>query len=271
MIVVENKNFDLHQICQSGQCFRMNRIGETDLFEVIAYGKYLKISQNDSMITFYCSEEEYKSVWRNYFDIDTDYEKIITKTDANDTYLQQAVSYGSGIRILNQDLWEMIITFIVSQQNNVKRIRKCINTLCEQYGEKMYTDEGSLYYDFPTPLALSEVSEEELKKCNLGYRSKYIHRTSTMIANDENILRRIKEADYQTAKQQLLELYGIGNKVADCICLFALHFHQAFPIDTHIKKVLEENYSDGFPFERYKDCCGVLQQYMFYYDLNSSK
>jgi N-glycosylase/DNA lyase len=237
-------------------------------YNLVAYGKYLEIQQTNDNISFDCSQEDYDNIWKKYFDMDTDYSVIIDGIDSNDKYLTQAANYGSGIRILRQDLWEMIISFIISQQNNIKRIRKCINMLCERYGEKMVSEGGVEYYDFPTPQRLSEATLEELFGCNLGYRSRYVRETATAIYHNEINLEALQDMDYPQARKELLKLCGIGAKVADCICLFALHKTGAFPVDTHINKVLATQYADGFPFEKYADYSGILQQYIFYYDLN---
>jgi N-glycosylase/DNA lyase len=240
-------------------------------YNLVAFGKYLEIHQDNENIIFDCTQEEYDSVWKNYFDMDTDYSAIIEGIDNNDGYLSSAAEYGSGIRILRQDLWEMIISFIVSQQNNIKRIRKCINLLCEKYGEKMVSESGVEYYAFPTPESLSKATIEELFGCNLGYRSRYIRETANAIYNKEIDLDALYELDYASARKKLLKLCGIGTKVADCICLFALHKTEAFPIDTHINKVLKEQYTEGFPFDKYGEYSGILQQYIFYYDLNGQE
>jgi N-glycosylase/DNA lyase len=242
---------------------------EDNSYNLVAFGKYLVIRQEDDNIYFDCTEDEYEKVWKRYFDIDTDYSEIISSIDTNDNYLVSAAEYGNGIRILRQDLWEMVISFIISQQNNIKRIRKCINLICEKYGEKKVSDKGVEYYDFPTPESLAGATIEDLFDCNLGYRSRYIHETANAIYHNEIDLESLFDMDYATARKQLLKLCGIGVKVADCICLFALHKTEAFPIDTHINKVLAAHYSDGFPFEKYADYSGILQQYIFYYDLNN--
>ena len=119
----------------SGQCFRMEACGE-NRYRLVAKGKYLELSQQEDDILFDCTQEEYHQIWKDYFDMDTDYAKVIAGIDTEDTYLSAAADYGKGIRILHQDLWEMIISFLISQQNNIKRIRKCVNQLCEKYGEK---------------------------------------------------------------------------------------------------------------------------------------
>ena len=168
---------------------------------------------------------------------------------------------------MNQDLWEMIVLFLISQQNNIVRIRKCIQNISETYGEKKQTEDGRVYYAFPEAEALAGLEEDELKKCNLGYRSKYVVRTARSVVNGEISLSQIREMPYKKAKEELLKLFGVGEKVADCICLFALHQTAAFPVDTHINQALKRHYPKGFPKRRYKGCEGIMQQYIFYYEL----
>ena len=151
MITVELDNFSLREICRSGQCFRMHETAENNTYELVAGDKYLKISQAGSIVNFYCSDVEFICYWVPYFDIDSDYGRYIEKVNPRDTYLSAAVQCGNGIRILRQDLWEMIITFLISQQNNISRIRSCIERLCVRYGEKLKAGDIE-YYSFPTPV-----------------------------------------------------------------------------------------------------------------------
>ena len=163
----------------------------------------------------------------------------------------------------------MIVTFLISQQNNIKRIRKCIETICRKYGERKVSPMGVEYYAFPTVEALSQVTEEDLRGCGLGYRAKYIAATARTIASGEISLEKIYDMRYHQAKKELMKLCGVGEKVAECICLFALHHMDAFPIDTHIRQVMDVHYKRGFPNRRYKGMRGIMQQYIFYYDLYS--
>lgn len=258
--------FDISQICESGQCFRM-RQEKNDTYSVIAGDRYLEIMQNGQECIFYCGVSEYEEFWRHYFDLDTDYLAYKEKINPKDTYLMSAAEFGGGIRILNQDLWEMIVSFLISQQNNIVRIRRCIQNISEKYGERKVSAEGIIYHAFPTPKSLAGLGEDELKDCNLGYRSKYVVRTARSIVSGEVSLDEIRRMPYKKAKEELLKLFGVGEKVADCICLFALHHLQAFPVDTHINQALERHYPKGFPKRRYKGCEGVMQQYIFYYEL----
>lgn len=272
MVSVELEHFSIEQICESGQCFRMKKL-ENGKTEVIAKGKYLLVYQDGNRVDFECSKDEYEGIWRQYFDIDsdTDYQSIIDSIDKKDLYLNNAAKYGDGIRILNQDLFEMIISFIISQRNNIKRIRNCISKLCEQYGEKRYyiSEDGEeiSYFDFPTAEALSTVRIEDIKKLGVGYRDEYIKRAAEDVVSGILNLDLLRTMSYKDSKDELLKLYGIGQKVADCICLFALHHTDAFPMDTHIISIVNNEYNGEFPFEKYKGYAGVLQQYMFFYDL----
>lgn len=266
MIIKYIDNFNLEQICQSGQCFRIKK-AEDGGWKIIAADRYLKIWQQGRETRFYCDEEEYETVWREYFDLDTDYTSYMAQVNPKDEYLVQAVNFGKGMRILKQDLWEMIVSFLISQQNNIVRIRRCIENLCVKYGEKRENAWGESYYTFPKPETLAGLSEDALKECNLGYRSKYVVRGARSVVSGDVRLHEIEKMSYKKAKEALLQLFGVGEKVADCICLFALHHLDAFPVDTHIHQALERHYKRGFPNRRYRGFRGVIQQYIFYYEL----
>lgn len=288
MVEKEIRHFSLEQICRSGQCFRMENIEEhesTDscentgehgnagghVYRILAGDKYLKVWQNGSLCRFYCSEEAFEQFWKDYFDLENDYGAYIEKANPNDAYLNRAIAFGSGMRILRQDLWEMIVSFLISQQNNIVRIRRCISNICGKYGEKREAEDGVIYYTFPQPEALAGLPEDALKECNLGYRSKYVVRAARSVVTGEFDLEAVGGMSYRKAKEELLKLFGVGEKVADCICLFGLHHLQAFPMDTHIKQAMAEHYKRGFPNRRYRGFQGVMQQYIFYYELCGKK
>lgn len=259
-------NFNISQICDSGQCFRMAQKND-DTYSVIASGRYLEIEQHGRECIFHCKEEEYEGFWKEYFDLESDYTLYISQINPNDHYLKNAAQYGNGIRILRQDLWEMIVSFLISQQNNIIRIRRCISNICECYGEPKINFRGETYYTFPEPEKLAFLPEDALKECNLGYRSKYVVRTARSIAEGGTDLGQISHMPYKNAKEELLKLFGVGEKVAECVCLFGLHHLQAFPIDTHIRQALDKHYKRGFPKRRYKGYEGVMQQYIFYWEI----
>lgn len=261
---------DLAQIAGSGQCFRMEA-QEDGSYIVLAGDRCLKVRQKENRFTFSCTEEEFQSVWKAYFDLDRDYEDIKRRIDPADGYLSRAAEFGWGIRILKQDLWEMVITFILSQQNHIPRIRRCVRLLCERYGERMESAGGETYFSFPSVQALAGANLEDLLACNLGYRGKYILKTAQMVEEGKLALQNLPMMPYEEAKNELMKLCGVGIKVAECVCLFALHHVEAFPIDTHIAQILKAHYPQGFPFHRYQGIAGILQQYMFYYELHGDK
>ena len=269
MFTEKINNFDLKEICISGQCFRMHE--DDGAFTVIAGDRYLKVSQDGENVTFFCDREEFEGFWKEYFDLDTDYEAILAAVDPEDSYLMRAADTACGVRILRQGLWEMIVTFLISQQNNIPRITKCVENICRAYGRKCRAADGTEYYAFPEPEALASLEEDALMACNLGYRSKYVVRCARKIAGGSFDLEALKTMDYEEAKAYLLTLFGVGEKVANCICLFALHHVDAFPIDTHIRQVLDAHYADGFPFDRYRGFAGIIQQYIFYFELHGDR
>ncbi len=270
MIRLKTENFNLAQICQSGQCFRMSEKSKM-LYSVIAGNRYLELEQQGQECTFYCDEAEFDNFWRAYFDLEENYAAIIGRISPEDVYLKNAARMGCGIRILRQDLWEMIVSFLISQQNNITRIRRCIGNICEVYGKRLVNAWGEEYYGFPAPEALAGLEDNALLECNLGYRSKYVVRAAKSVVSGECDLEALRRLSYKGAKTELLKLYGVGEKVADCICLFALHHLEAFPVDTHINQALQKHYRRGFPMRRYKGCQGALQQYIFYYELHGER
>lgn len=277
MFTIKVQDFDLGQIANSGQCFRMNYIGK-GTYSIVAFGKYIEVSQSQDTVIFSCDEKEYQSIWRDYFDLDTNY-KAIKDNAKTDDFLTNAIQHGKGIRILKQDLWELIITFIISQRKSVSSIQNCVEKLCCRYGEYLESDNTEdnsvMYYTFPSPEVLSKVPIEELRECGLGYRDVYIHAaakwcTENMKLNTENNhyeMIRYKEIydSYTYAKSVLMQISGIGDKVANCICLFALHHLEACPIDTHMKQIIDKIYHGIMPEWMVSKYAGILQQYAFYY------
>lgn len=270
MVTKTIEHFSLGQICRSGQCFRMEERGD-GMFAVMAGSRYLEVHQQGNRCGFDCNEEEFERFWSRYFGLDQDYGTYMAQIDGRDDYLRAAAAYGSGIRILRQDLWEMLVSFLISQQNNIVRIRRCIGNLCQAYGEEKQNRRGEVYHAFPLPEALAGLEEDALQACNLGYRSKYVVRAARSVMAGELDLKAVSEKNYPDAKEELLKLYGVGTKVADCICLFALHHLEAFPVDTHISQAMQKHYPQGFPVQRYQGIQGVMQQYIFYYELFGTK
>ena len=260
-------NLDLSQIADSGQCFRW-RLLKDGSYEIIAFDRYLKVEQKGSEFNLCCSEEEWKDIWFSYFDMDTDYESIGRRIEeSDDAYLMQAYRHGSGIRILKQDLWETVISFIISQNNNIKRIKGSIEAICEKAALSLAGENPSGRYRFPGPCDIDREFFMD-KSLGLGYRDGYLADMYEYAAGHPDFPDRLKTMDNDEAYNELRSFKGIGNKVANCICLFGLHQIDAFPVDTHIKQIMDLYYPEGFDFERYKGFAGIIQQYMFNYKLN---
>ena len=263
-------NMDLSQIADSGQCFRWKALKEGS-YEVIAFDRYLKIEQKGSDFFLDCSKEEWKDIWFSYFDMDTDYESIGRRIEeSDDAYLMQAYQHGSGIRILKQDLWETIVSFIISQNNNIKRIKGSIEAICDKASLPLMGETCSERYRFPKP---GEIDREFFndKGLGLGYRDTYLADMYDYAVCHPDFPYSLRAMTEDEAIKELRSFKGIGNKVANCICLFGLHHIDAFPVDTHIKQILDLYYPEGFDFERYKGFAGIIQQYMFNYKLNHTK
>ena len=273
--------FDLRQIAASGQCFRMRETGPGQ-FTIISCGKILTVSQEETSFSFSCGEEDFP-FWEQYFDLTTDYGRIQAAVSPKDPYLQAAAQAGKGIRILRQDPWEMIITFVISQQKTIPAIRQLVETLCRRYGTPIANPWNVEAFSFPSPQELSRASLEELRNLKLGYRAKYIHQLCQDAVLGRLDLNALTAMSYSQAMDYLTGFYGIGKKVANCICLFGLHHIDAFPVDTWIQKILlREYYSEArygaVPksrlfdqiladhFSCYKGYAGVIQQYIFYYE-----
>ncbi|MCR5295167.1 MAG: hypothetical protein K6E30_08385 [Lachnospiraceae bacterium] len=272
MIVQITDDLDLKKIAESGQCFRWEMTGP-GTFRIIAGKECLYISElGEGRYELSCPEEEYGSFWRNYFDLDEDYRGIRGRIDPEeDPFLWQAAEQEKGIRILRQDPFEMLITFIISQNRNIPSIRRSAELLAKACGEQRTDCRGIPYYAFPEPPQLAALSEETLLSCRLGYRWKYVQAAAQAVFRGDIEPERLARTDEDAAIKELTGLYGVGIKVASCVALFGLHHLNAFPIDVWMKRILEEQYPEGYPYEKYTPYNGVYQQYMFaYYRLISS-
>ncbi len=261
------KNMDLRQIAKSGQCFRMTMTGENSA-RVIAGGKVLDIKKEEgSRFDLSCDEAGYKAFWENYFDMSADYSLYIDAIDEKDSFLTEAAAYGSGIRILRQEPFETLISFIISQRKNIPAIQSSVEKICRVCGTKISDD----IYSFPTPEALAGLSEDELGCCSLGYRVPYVREAARRVASGEIDLDGLNKLSDDELYNKLLSFRGVGKKVANCVMLFGYHRIAAFPVDVWIQRVEETYYGGRFPVEKYPGFAGVLQQYMFFYGRNNAK
>lgn len=268
--LIDVNDFELAHIFECGQCFRWKKQSDGSFVGVIKDGVVSIRKENN---VFYIeSNIKDKEFIKQYLDLNTNYtdiKKIICK---NDKILKRASDYGFGIRILNQDPWEMLISYIISAANNIPRISRTIENISKAYGKKIEF-KGDTYYLFPTPKELSKASIDDLRSLNLGFRDKYIFEATRMVQSGEVCLDKIKEMPYKEAKKELMKIPGVGEKVADCILLFSMEKMESFPVDTWIKKVMSELYVDSknikkisaFAEIKFGKYAGIAQQYLFYY------
>ena len=279
IFILENyKDFEPRHIFDCGQCFRWN-IQEDGSYTGVFKNNVLNVKKENNKIIFkgMCSDNIIKVI-NDYFDFDTDYNKIKQELSSIDEYLKESIEFGSGIRILNQDLWETIISFIISANNNIPRIKGIIERISKKYGNKIEWN-GIVYYTFPTPEALSKASVEDLRALGLGFRDKRVYDTTRIILNNEISLEElINEKDTYVLREKLLTLPGVGPKVADCIMLFGLKRFEVFPIDVWVRRVMNDLYIknedetkvnkreiEKLAMEKYKNLAGLAQQYLFYW------
>lgn len=266
MILLYNDDFNIRKIAQSGQCFRLNAV--TEGYVLIARGHVLQLWNTPEGCAADCSQTEYETLWKGYFDLERDYAEIRRAADPEDLFLQRALSYGRGIRILRQDPWEMLVSFIISQRKNIPAIKACVETLCTRYGEPLES-KGRRFYAFPSAERLAGLEERCFLECSLGYRAKYVHAAAQMVASGALDLNGIGSLPDGALMDALLGVSGVGEKVANCVVLFGYHRLSRFPRDVWINRIVEQEYGGEFPVMRYPDTAGVLQQYLFYYARSS--
>ncbi len=277
--------FSPEKIMNSGQLFRMYKDNETGVFTVFSGSRALNIRGTaDGFFEFSCDEKDFEDYWKDYFDLDTDYASLFERAKRKGGYIRDCALSSEGIRVLNQDLFEMMISFIISQQKRIPEIRKCIEALCARFGEKQNA-EGFGYYGFPTAESIASAGPDGVKGLSLGYREKYIYETAAKYAGDGFIKSSaFRELSFADAKEYLKGYCGIGEKVSNCICLVALGYKDAFPVDVHIKDILHREYGVGgssyrtLPdavfsqaveehFADFKGAKGIIQQWIFAHEI----
>lgn len=273
IILTDISNFHLKKTFECGQCFRWNEVNENE-YEGIIKDRVVKIKQENNRFIFYdVSREFFDTVLVDYFSFNEDYERI-DKLINTDSHIDKCIKYGNGIRLLKQDLFETIISFIISSNNNIPRIKKIINDICKNYGGEIKYN-NKIYYSFPTPDSLAKASLEDLFNLKMGYRNKYIFDAAQKISSKEIDLNKIENMETTAAKEELMKIKGIGQKVADCILLFSLKRYELCPQDVWVKKIFKNRYNltdltfeKGFNLAKSKwgEYAGIAQQYLFYYE-----
>lgn len=256
-------NIELCLFC--GQAFRWRKNSDGS-FHGVVLGKVTDIEQTKDKIIFKnTSQEDFLSLWLDYFDLKSDYVSITDKF-RGDEHLAAALDEYYGIRILHQQPWEALCSFIISQNNNIPRISGIIDRLCESFGEKINDSD----YSFPCYEKLKDLSESDLAPLRAGFRNKYIIDAAKKLSSGEVSIEKIKNAPIEQARQELMKIKGVGPKVAECTLLYGFKRKEAFPIDVWVKKIMSEMYPAGLP-ECTKNVEGIAQQYLFHYRRNSPK
>ena len=225
--------FSLSQTLDCGQAFRFEELAN-GRWGGVACDRYLELEilENGQVVLYNVDEKEFENIWRDYFDLDRNYSEIIEKISTNEV-LKNASQYGKGIRVLNQPPWETLCSFIISQNNNIKRIKGIISRLCETYGEE--TPGG---YTFPTAQKLATLTPEDLAPLRAGFRAKYIIDAAQKISSKEVDLEKVKALPFDEAKNELLKIKGVGEKVAQCALLYGFGRIEAFPVDVWVKRIV---------------------------------
>lgn len=278
-LVLKNiDSFKLEDIFECGQCFRWDKQEDGSYIGVIKNG-VLKVSKQGKSVAFEgVLEGDINSIVYDYFDLETNYNDFKDRLSKIDDNMKRSIEFGNGIRILNQDLWEMVISFIISANNNIPRIKGIINRISEKVGQKV-TWNGKDYFLFPSPEELSKLSVADLRALGTGFRDKRIYNTTQMIINKEiNLDSLIKIKSTEEIRNELLKLDGVGEKVADCILLFALHRFDTFPVDVWVRRVMNVLYIHNedeakvnkkqireVAYSLFGEIEGIAQQYLFYW------
>ena len=279
-ILKKPKTFNLKDIFECGQCFRWNKQTD-DSYTGIWKENIVNIKKEgqDFVFTGICKNGNFEEEIQKYFDLDRNYEQIKKELAKKDKYMKTSIAYGKGIRILNQDLWETIISFIISANNNIPRIKGIIERLAKTYGNKIEWNEKA-YYTFPTPRQLKDVTVEEYRKLGLGFRDIRLYETTNMILEGKVDLQELeKNPNTIEVREKLLTLSGVGPKVADCILLFSdLKRLEVFPIDVWVRRVMNDLYIkekdetkvnkkqiEALAKAKFGNLAGLAQQYLFYW------
>ena len=277
---IENiKSFELADIFDCGQCFRWNKQIDGSYTGVFCKN-VMNVQKYGNIVSFKgICDGNIKEIVENYFDLNRDYEEIKNELSQIDENVKKSIEYGKGIRILNQDLWEMIISFIISANNNIPRIKGIIERLSQKYGQVIEWS-GEKYYTFPTPEELKDVMVEDYRKLGLGFRDIRLYETVHMVLDKKVDLNKMQQnPNTYEVREQLLTLSGVGPKVADCILLFStLKRFEVFPIDVWVRRVMNELYIknedenkvskmklEKLAREKFGNLAGIAQQYLFYW------
>lgn len=281
IIIDDVKDFEVTHIFDCGQCFRWNR-EEDGSYTGVVGKNVINVTQEGSRVIFdNVSMKDYEMYVKNYFDMDTDYGLIKTMVNT-DEIMDKAIDFGNGIRILNQDEWETMISFMISANNRIPMIKKVIENLSEMFGEYIGKYRGKDYYAFPSAEKLAVAEVDKIMECRAGFRSPRIKEAASRFMKEKDTVYSLKDKSYQEGLDYLKSYCGIGDKVANCILLFSMKQFDTFPVDVWVRRVMQTLYVDkntsdkdirSFAESKFKKLSGYAQQYLFYYarELNIGK
>jgi len=258
-------DFDLAKTFECGQCFRWEA-DQNGVYTGVAFGRAASLRREGGSVFISGSIEDFEAVWRDYFDLGRDYE-LIRQRLCIDEFMLRATEYGAGIRILRQDSWEALCSFILSQCNNISRIKKIISALCREFGDSIEFG-GKALYTFPSAERLAALGEESLAPLRCGYRAAYVIGAARAVAEGALELGSLSARSQESAREALKKLRGVGDKVADCTMLFGLNMLDAFPLDVWMKRAVARHYDPGFDPSVFSPYAGLAQQYIFFYARN---
>ena len=263
-------DFDLLKIADSGQCFRVKKF-EDGVCRFITGDEIVYIGRReDGKYHVSCSKDAWEQVWTDYFDLTRNYRAIRKKAGTLNPFVDRAIQEGTGIRVLRQNTWEMLITFIISQRKNIPAISKAVESLSIRYGKKIETRYECLHL-FPTPQELKRATSEELRACGLGYRTPYVIDAAEKVSNGFLDLEVIAAYRDEEVFDALQKVHGVGKKVANCVCLFGYGRTARVPVDVWIAKAIQTECEGENIFEDFGEYAGIIQQYIFYYERSRKK
>lgn len=275
IIIDKVKDFEPKHIFECGQCFRWDK-EEDNSYTGVVKGKVINVKLEEDVLTLDNTNlEDYNNLWHQYFDMDTDYSLIKEELAKIDEHLYNATRFGTGMRLLKQDTFEIVISFIISARNAIPMIKRSVAFLSTALGEEIGEYRGKKYYSFPTPKALSHAEEQTLIDSKVAFRKGYIKDTSYIQHSLQTDIYKLKNLPTDMARRELMLLPGVGPKVSDCILLFGLAKYDVFPVDVWVQRVMNEFYLDKevkdlkkireYGIDLFKDKAGIAQQYLFYY------
>ena len=273
-IIFKNlKDFDIEETLECGQCFNFEKIDEKE-YIVISRGRLIHVRQKQDDLVLLNGKQEDTEIWEDYFDLKRNYSEIKRHLLLHNKELEEAINLKPGVRILNQEFYETLISYIISQNKNITHIKQIIRMISEKYGTSLGMINGKEYFRFPTIEELGKLTKEHFLECKTGFRAPYLKSAVDALNDGSLVYEELVEMKEDEVRASLLKVKGVGEKITNCVMLFGLGFRDAFPVDVWIKRIMEELYFDKetsieeiqrFAKERFGEYGGYAQQYLFFY------